>query len=77
MDSMRLRVELGTDDTPGRWWFAVPALGVVGGGDSRDDALRRAREAILFTLEGDDQDVDPSADAAHFDVVVDLPSSAA
>jgi predicted RNase H-like HicB family nuclease len=77
MDGMRLRVELGTDDIPGRWWFAVPALGIVGGGDSREDALGRAREAILFTLEGDDQDVDPAADAAHFDVVVVLPSSAA
>ena len=67
---MSPRVELGTDDIPGRWWFAVPALGVVGGGDSRDDALRRARKAILFTLEGDDQDVDPAADAAKFDIVV-------
>jgi predicted RNase H-like HicB family nuclease len=73
---MTPRVELGTDDIPGRWWFAVSALGVVGGGDSRDDALRRAREAILFTLEGDDQDVDPAADAAQFEVVVVLRSSA-
>lgn len=60
---MSLRVELGTDDIPGRWWFAVPALGVVGGGDSRDDALCRAREAI----------VDPAADAAHLDIVVVIP----
>jgi hypothetical protein len=29
---MSLRVELGTDDIPGRRWFAVPALGTVGGG---------------------------------------------
>ena len=57
---MTRRVELGADDIPGRWWFTVPALGVDGGGDSRDDALRRAREAILFTLEGDGQDVDPA-----------------
>jgi hypothetical protein len=48
----------------------VPALGVVCGGDSRDDTLRRARDAILFTLEG----ADPAADAAHLDVVVVLPS---
>jgi predicted RNase H-like HicB family nuclease len=70
---MTLRVEVGTDDIPGRWWFAVPALGVVGGGDSRDDALRWAREAILFTLEDDDQDLDPAAEAAKFDIVVVMP----
>lgn len=73
---MRLRVELGRDDIPGRWWFTVPSLGIVGGGDSREDALCSAREAILFTLEGDEQDVDPTADAAHFDVEVMLPRSA-
>ena len=73
---MRLRVELGQDDLPGRWWFTVPSLGIVGGGDSREDALRRAREAILFTLEGDVRDVDPTAEAAHFDVEVVLPRSA-
>lgn len=73
---MRLRVELGEDDVPGRWWFAVPLLGIVGGGDSRNEALGRAREAILFTPEGEDQDVDPAADVAHLDVEVVLPRTA-
>jgi predicted RNase H-like HicB family nuclease len=41
----------------------VPALHIVGGGPTRDDARRRAREAIAFALEaGEGEDDTPDAE---------------
>jgi predicted RNase H-like HicB family nuclease len=47
----RIRVEYVWDDEAKAWGFVVPALHIVGGGPSREDARRRARDAIAFALE--------------------------
>jgi predicted RNase H-like HicB family nuclease len=49
----RFAVELFYDGESRNWGFEVPRLGIVGGGATRAAALRQAREAIAFTLEGD------------------------
>ena len=49
--SARILVEYIWDDDAHAWGFAVPALHIVGGGPTREDARRRAREAIAVALE--------------------------
>lgn len=62
----RIRVEYVQDDD--RWGFVVPALHIVGGGPTRDDARRRAREAIVFALES--SEADEHGEAEYLDVQV-------
>ncbi len=50
-----LPVDVFYDRESRNWGFRVPALGIIGGGDTRDDAIRSSRDAIAFTLEGDDR----------------------
>src|SRR2546428_4087746 len=58
----RVRVEYVWDQEAGSWGFVVPALHIVGGGPTRNDARRRAREAIAFALEaGAGEDDGPDA----------------
>jgi predicted RNase H-like HicB family nuclease len=54
----RIRVDYLWDDEAGSWGFVVPTLHIVGGGSTRDDARRRAREAIAFALEAGEGDED-------------------
>ncbi|MHB1500846.1 MAG: type II toxin-antitoxin system HicB family antitoxin [Candidatus Dormibacteria bacterium] len=49
----RFAVELFYDPESRNWGFEVPSLGIIGGGATRAAALRQARDAIAFTLEGD------------------------
>jgi predicted RNase H-like HicB family nuclease len=51
-----MRIEYIYDDEAGSWHFAVPALHIVGGGPSKDDARARAREAIKVALEMAEED---------------------
>jgi predicted RNase H-like HicB family nuclease len=56
---MNLRVEYVYDPESKNWGFAVPTLGIVGSGETREEAELRAIEAIEFTLWSDDQDPVP------------------
>ena len=55
--AMNLRVEYTYDPESRNWCFVVPSLHIIGSGDTREEAERRAIDAVLFTLE-DDTDVD-------------------
>lgn len=56
----RVHVHLFWDDETARWDYRVPQLHVVGGGGpAREDALRRAADAVAFTLEGADERLEP------------------
>jgi predicted RNase H-like HicB family nuclease len=49
----RILVEIFFDEDTQRWDFEVPQLHIVGtGGPTREDARRRAAEAIAVTLGG-------------------------
>ncbi len=50
---MRLRVEYRYDDESDNWNFRVPALGINGSADTREEAKREALSAIDFTLEAE------------------------
>ena len=54
----------------------VPRLTIVGGGvPTRAEAEEQARDAILFTLEGDDEEPDPTGhDVGYFHVTVEKAS---
>ncbi len=51
---MRPRVEYVHDPESRNWSFRVPSLEIVGGADTREEAERRAIEAVAFSLESDD-----------------------
>lgn len=51
MSAAKIMVEYVWDDEAHAWGFVVPALHIVGGGPTREDARRRAREAIAVALE--------------------------
>jgi predicted RNase H-like HicB family nuclease len=51
MDARQFPVEYEYDPEARNWVFTVPKLHIVGGGITREDAERREREAIDFTLE--------------------------
>ena len=72
---MKLRVEWVWDDEAQGWGFAVPALGIVGGGGkNRDEVERQAVDAIEFTLEGIERDFDDDVtEVGFFDVEVRPP----
>ena len=69
---MDLRVEYFYDEESGHWGFVVPSLNIVGGGaETRKEAEEEARKAILFTLEGDDEEAVPAGhdvDYSHITV---------
>jgi predicted RNase H-like HicB family nuclease len=65
----RIRVDYVWDKEAGSWGFVVPALHIVGGGPTRDDARRRAREAIAFALEAGEGE-DDTQDAEYLNVKV-------
>jgi predicted RNase H-like HicB family nuclease len=65
----RIRVEYIWDQEAGSWGFVVPALHIVGGGPSRDEARRRAQEAIAFALDASESD-DDAPNAEYLNVKV-------
>ena len=73
---MDLRVEYFYDNESSHWGFVVPSLHIVGGGlDTREEAENEAREAVLFTLEADDQEPVPAGhDVGYFRVSVETAS---
>jgi predicted RNase H-like HicB family nuclease len=74
--AMELRVEYFYDDESGHWGFVVPSLNIVGGGaETREEAEEEAREAILFTLEGDDEEPVPAGhDVDYFHITIEKAS---
>jgi predicted RNase H-like HicB family nuclease len=70
---MDLRVEYFYDEESGHWGFVVPSLNFVGGGaETRKEAEEEARKAILFTLEGDDEEAVPAGhDVGYFHITVE------
>jgi predicted RNase H-like HicB family nuclease len=52
MSKLRYSVVLEWDDTEQVFVAAVPALSVSTYGETREEALEKAREAILVTVEG-------------------------
>lgn len=76
----RFQVLLEWDPRPGRWVAHVPVLNnLVAGGETRDEALERTREAILaFYEEAQRQGIrvdDISRQAELLEVVVRLPET--
>lgn len=69
---MKLRIEYYYDGEATRWGFTVPALRIVGGGDSRADAEARAIEAVTYALEGvaADDDVAADVEVGYLDVAI-------
>jgi len=53
MPKMRIRIEYRYDDESNNWNFRVPALGINGSADTRDEAERESLSAIDFTLEAE------------------------
>jgi predicted RNase H-like HicB family nuclease len=76
MTSVDLRVEYYQDEDTGHWGFVVPGLNIVGGGaETHEEAEEEAREAILFTLEGDDAEPVPAGhDVGYFHITVEKAS---
>jgi hypothetical protein len=56
---MKLRVEYFYDPESRNGSFVVPALHIIGGADTREDAERQLTEAIEFTLSSDAQEPVP------------------
>lgn len=74
---MDLRVEYYYDDEARHWSFRVPGLRIVGGGqDTRKEAEQAAVEAILFTLETDNQQapITDNTQIGHVRVTVEAAS---
>lgn len=53
MPKMRIRIEYRYDDESNNWNFRVPALGINGSADMREEAERESLSAIDFTLEAE------------------------
>jgi hypothetical protein len=48
----------------------VPSLGIVGGAETRDEAERKVVEAVVFTLEGDDDVSAADAEVRYLNVEI-------
>lgn len=68
----RVRVDLVWDESLQRWDFDVPSMNILGsGGATREDALRRATEAIAFALDsGDTPESQPGEEVAYVPIAV-------
>jgi len=53
-------VELMHDPESDGWGFRVPSLGIVGGDKTKAAAVLQARDAIAFTLEGEQGSAPPA-----------------
>ena len=64
---MKVRIEYRYDDESNNWNFRVPALGIIGGADTRAEAEHEALEAIDFMLEAEsDRNARPGADEVAY-----------
>lgn len=61
-NTMRLCVEYTYDPESRNWSFVVPSHHIVGGAKSRAEAEQEAADALLFTIESDDQEDFPLQD---------------
>jgi hypothetical protein len=59
-DVLQLRTEYIYDPESRNWCFRVPSLGIIGGGETREEAEQAVLAAIRFTLEDDEP---PAGDA--------------
>lgn len=75
---MKLRVDFFYDDEVDNWGFVVPALHIIGGAHTRDEARQQAQDAITFALEGTDEDAPPEPDVEveYFTIVAEQPAAA-
>lgn len=74
---MNLRVEYFYDPESRNWCFVVPALNIIGGADTRDEAERRAIDAIEYALWSDAQEPSPEGgEIGYLTVTVERPSTA-
>lgn len=56
----RVRVELIWDASVRRWDYEVPDLNILGsGGSTKEEALRRAADAIAFAPQSDADEAEP------------------
>lgn len=53
MPKMRIRIEYRYDDESNNWNFRVPALGINGSADTREEAELEVLDTIDFTLEAE------------------------
>ncbi len=74
---MKLRIEYFYDPESRGWTFVVPALHIIGGADTREDAERQVLEAIDFTLWSDAQEPVPEGAEIEFLTVTVEPQPAA
>jgi len=74
---MDLRVEYFYDAESRTWCFVVPSLNIIGGADSREDAERRAIEAIEYALWSDTQEPPPEGgEVGHLTVTIENQTAA-
>jgi hypothetical protein len=71
MVTTQIRVEYFYDSETGRWDYVVPELHIVGGGGpTKDEASRRAAEAVAFALRSGDPESKDTADVGYLPVTV-------
>ena len=56
---MQLRVEYRYDPESHNWAFCVPALGIVGGAETRQEAEQAVLDALAYALEGEIEATEP------------------
>ena len=61
-DAMKVRVEYTYDPESRNWCFQVPSLGIIGGADTREQAI----EAIAFTLESANEATAPAESEVRY-----------
>jgi hypothetical protein len=72
-----LRVEYFYDAESQNWCFVVPSLKIIGDADSREDAERRAIEAIEYALWSDAQEPTPEGgEIGYLTVTIEHPTTA-
>ncbi len=56
---MQLRVEYNYDPESRNWAFRVPALGIVGGAETRQEAEQAVLDALAYALEDEIEVTEP------------------
>jgi len=56
---MQLRVEYSYDPESRNWAFRVPALGIVGGAETRQEAEQAVLDALAYALEDEIEITEP------------------
>lgn len=75
--TMKLRVEYYYDPESRNWGFEVPALHIIGGADTREEAEQQAIEAIDFALwSGDQEPVPEGSEVGYLTLTVESQAKA-